>query len=69
LIEKLIWNIAASIVYVETALLHDELQEEIYVNIPEGMSYDSKYCLKLTKTLYGIVQSAREKVLVLEGVG
>jgi hypothetical protein len=30
------------------------------MNIPEGMSYNSKHCLLLTKTIYGLVQSARE---------
>jgi hypothetical protein len=60
LIAKLIWNLEASIVNVETALLHGELQEEIYMNITEGMSYDSKHCLLLIKTIYGLVQSARE---------
>jgi hypothetical protein len=60
LIAKLIWNLEASIVDVETAFLHGELQEEIYMSIPEGMSYDSKHCLLLTSTIYGLVQSARE---------
>jgi hypothetical protein len=60
LIAKLIWNLEASIVDVETTFLHAELQEEIYMNIPEGMSYDSKHYLLLTKTIYGLVQSARE---------
>jgi hypothetical protein len=60
LIAKLIWNLEASIVDVESAFLHGELQEEIYMNIPEEMSYDSKHCLLLTKTIYGLVQSARE---------
>jgi hypothetical protein len=60
LIAKLIWNLEASIVDVETAFLHGELQEEIYMNIPEGMSYDSNHCLLLTRTIYGLVQSARE---------
>jgi hypothetical protein len=45
LIEKIIWNLEASTVNVETAFLHCELQEGIYMNIPEGMSYDSKHCL------------------------
>jgi hypothetical protein len=60
LITKFIWNLEASIVDVETSFLHGEIQEEIYLNIPEGMSYDSKCRLPLTKTIYGIVQSARE---------
>jgi hypothetical protein len=29
------------------------------MNIPEGMRYDSKYCLLLTKTIYGLAQNAR----------
>jgi hypothetical protein len=36
---------------VETAFLHGELQEEFYMKIPEGMSYESKHCLLLTKTM------------------
>jgi hypothetical protein len=60
LIAMLIWNLEASIVDVETAFLHGELQGKIYMNIPEGMSYDSKHCLLLAKTIYGFVQSARE---------
>jgi hypothetical protein len=59
LIAKLIWSLVASIVHVETALLHGELQEEIYTNIPEGTSYDSKHCLLLTKTINMLAQSVR----------
>jgi hypothetical protein len=60
LIAKLIWSLEGSIVDVETEFLLGELQEEIYINVPEGMSYDSKHCLLLTKSIYGLVQSARE---------
>ncbi len=60
LIAKLIWDLQASIVDVETAFLHGDLQEEIYMSIPEGMNQDSNTCLLLRKTIYGLVQSARE---------
>ena len=60
LILKLIWNLKACIIDVETAFLHGDLQEEIYMNIPEGMNSNPNDCLLLTKTIYGLVQSARE---------
>jgi hypothetical protein len=37
LIAKLIWNLEASVIDVETEFLHVELQWKIYMNIPEGM--------------------------------
>ena len=60
LIAKLTYNLQASIVDVETAFLHGDLQEEIYMNVPEGLQQDSTNCLFLKKTIYGLVQSARE---------
>jgi hypothetical protein len=39
LIAKLIWNLEVPIVNVETAFLYGELQEKIFMNIPEGMSW------------------------------
>ena len=45
MIAKLIWNLKACIVDVETAFLYGELQEEIYINIQEGMNSDSTNCL------------------------
>jgi hypothetical protein len=57
---KLLWDLQASIVDVETAFLHGDLQEEIYMNVPKGLSQDDNTCLLLKKTIYGLVQSARE---------
>jgi hypothetical protein len=57
---KLLWGMQANIVDVETAFLHDNLQEEIYMNVPKGMSKNDNNCLLLKKTIYGLVQSARE---------
>jgi Reverse transcriptase (RNA-dependent DNA polymerase) len=60
LVSKLIWDLQASIIDVETAFLHGELQEEIYVNVHEGLGTDPNYCLKLKKNIYCLVQSTRE---------
>ena len=60
LIVKLIWKLQASIVDFETAFLHGNLKEKIYMNIPEGMESNKNECLLLNKTIYGLVQSARE---------
>jgi hypothetical protein len=57
---KLLWDLQASTVDVETAFLFRDLQEVIYMNVPKGMSQDDNTCLFLKKTIYGLVQSARE---------
>jgi Reverse transcriptase (RNA-dependent DNA polymerase) len=73
LIAKLIWDLKACVVDVKTAFLHGELQEEIYMNAPEGLITGSNECLKLSKTIYGLVQSAREffkkLIPVLKSIG
>jgi Reverse transcriptase (RNA-dependent DNA polymerase) len=73
LVAKLIWNLKDCIVDVETAFLHGELEEEIYMNIPKGMNSDSNSCLLLNKTIYGLVQSARKfykkLISVLKSIG
>jgi Reverse transcriptase (RNA-dependent DNA polymerase) len=66
LVSTLIWELQASI-NVETAILHGELHEEIYMNVPEELDTNSNHCLQIKKTIYGLVQSAREfyKKLIL----
>ena len=44
---------------VKTALLHGELEEEIYMEIPEGIRAEPKTILKLEKNLNGLKQSPR----------
>ena len=54
------------IVDIETAFLYGELEEEIYMKIPEGLriyeqkNYDDEACLILKKSIYGLVQAARQ---------
>jgi Reverse transcriptase (RNA-dependent DNA polymerase) len=73
LVSKLIWDLQALIINVGTAFLHGELQEEICMNVSQGLGTDPNYCFKLTKTIYGLVQSAREfykkLILVLKSIG
>ncbi|MBW0463409.1 hypothetical protein O181_003124 [Austropuccinia psidii MF-1] len=46
---------------VKTAFLHGDLDEEIYIPIPDGYSptLQGKVCLKLKQSLYGLRQSPR----------
>ena len=44
------------------------LKETIYMDCPEGMQHGNDKCLKLDKTIYGLVQSAREYNLKFIGV-
>jgi hypothetical protein len=73
LIMVLTWNLTGQIVDIETAFLHENLKETIYMKIPKGMEANENECLILKKTIYGLVQSAREfykkLVLALKGCG
>ena len=53
-------NLEFKIIDVETAFLYGELKEDIYMKCPEGLHIEEGKCLRLQKTLYGLVQSARQ---------
>jgi Reverse transcriptase (RNA-dependent DNA polymerase) len=57
---KLIWNMVLTVVDIETAFLHDNLNEEIYMHVPQGLSVGTNKKLILQKTIYGLVQRARK---------
>jgi hypothetical protein len=59
LIAKLMWGLQASIIDVEKAFLHGKLNEEIYMNAPSDMNIETDKCLRLKKTIYGLVQSTK----------
>ena len=44
---------------VDSAFLYADLDEDVYVKPPPGMSIQSGYCLKLLKSLYGLKQAPR----------
>jgi Reverse transcriptase (RNA-dependent DNA polymerase) len=60
LVMILTWNLKAKVVDIETAFLHGDLKETIYMEILKGMEASIDECLILNKTIYGLVQSARE---------
>ena len=47
---------------VKTTFLHDELQEDIYMQQPEGFVVEGKedHVCQLKKSLYGLKQSSRQ---------
>ncbi len=44
----------------ETAFLMVEFDEDIYMDVPEGSDVSLNECVKLEKTMYGLVQAARQ---------
>jgi hypothetical protein len=69
----LIWALHATIIEVKTVFFHGNLREEIYMNVPKVLNGNNDECLKLKRTIYGLVQSAREfyerLIQVLKSVG
>ena len=53
-------GLKARIVDIETAFLHGDLEEEIYMDTPEGIRATEDKVVKLQQTIYGLVQSARQ---------
>ena len=67
-------ELSGKIANVETAFLHGELKEEIFMECPQGMDTQSDdEILILDKCIYGLVQSARQyhkkAVAILKQIG
>jgi Reverse transcriptase (RNA-dependent DNA polymerase) len=45
---------------VEVAFLHGDLDETIYMESPEGLDHDNDEVFVLLKSMYGLVQAARQ---------
>jgi hypothetical protein len=50
----------SSVVDIETAFLHGDLDEENYMEVPKGLAIQENNKLILQKTIYGLVQSVRK---------
>jgi hypothetical protein len=60
LIAKLVWGTTSMVVDIETAFLHGNFDEEIYMDVPMGLSTGTNKNLHLQKSIYGLVQSSRK---------
>jgi Reverse transcriptase (RNA-dependent DNA polymerase) len=73
LVTILTWNLIGKVINIETEFLHGNLKETIFMEIPKGMEANKNECLILKRTIYDLVQSAREfynkLVLSLKGCG
>ena len=57
----MLYVLTAKTVDVETAFLHGDLEGiEIYMDCPLGIDHETDECLILNKTIYGLVQAARQ---------
>jgi hypothetical protein len=69
----IVWKLDAKIVNVETAFLHGDLEEDIYMDCPPGMKNEPDECLQLGKTIYGLVQAAiqwwKKLVTIMRKIG
>jgi hypothetical protein len=60
LIAKLVWDMTSTVVDIETAFLHGDLDEEIYMEVLEGLEIKHNKKLLLKKTIYGLIQIVRK---------
>jgi hypothetical protein len=60
LIEKLVWGITCTVVDIETAFLHADLNDDLNMEVPQGLTIRNNMKLILCKTIYGLVQSAKK---------
>jgi hypothetical protein len=60
LIAKLVCDLTCIVVDIESAFLHRDLDEEVYMEVPKGLKIGDNKRLFLRKTFYGILQSARK---------
>jgi Reverse transcriptase (RNA-dependent DNA polymerase) len=55
IIIQMVWRLSAKIIDVETAFLHGELEEEIFMDCPQGFYHKPGDCLLLKNSLYELV--------------
>jgi Reverse transcriptase (RNA-dependent DNA polymerase)/gag-polypeptide of LTR copia-type len=73
LIAVMLYSLDCRLLDIVTAFLYGDLNEEIYMECPPGLVHEQDEILLLLKSLYGLVQSARQffikLVSVLKSIG
>ena len=68
LVCKMMMNWDAEVIDIETAFLHGDMEELIFMDLPEGLNFfegveenNNDDCVILDKCIYGTVQAARQR--------
>jgi Reverse transcriptase (RNA-dependent DNA polymerase) len=67
-IYQMVKRLIAVLLDVEVAFLHGDLDEVIYKENPDGVAYTGYKVVVLNKSMYGLVQAARQFFLKLKAV-
>jgi hypothetical protein len=68
LIIQMVYKLVGMIIDIETAFLNGDLPEEIYMDAPKGSDAQHDEVWLLLKSLYGLVQSARQFFLKFRAI-
>jgi hypothetical protein len=68
IIFMIVFGLDALIFDAMTAFLNGDLEEEMFMDCPEGLEHDEDECLLLLKTIYGLVQSSRQYHTKFSGI-
>jgi hypothetical protein len=55
LIANLVWDMTSTVADIETAFLHCDLDEEIHIDVPMGLSTGPNTKIIVRKAIYGLV--------------
>ncbi|MGL4341755.1 MAG: reverse transcriptase domain-containing protein, partial [Lactococcus lactis] len=70
---QIMWKLNAGLLDVEVAFLNGDLDEIIYMEVPDGVEHEPDEIVILLKSMYGLVQAARQFFLkfskILKSIG
>ena len=57
---QIMWRLNVGLLDVEVAFLNGDLDEIIYIEVPDGVEHEPDEIVILLKSMYGLVQAARQ---------